>query len=568
MKFFPLLLVMLAGAHSARASWSPVGNPVCTAPGAQHDAICVLPWIVWTDDRSGTPQLYAAMFDWPTGIPSPANGFPIAPSAFPQDMAVAAASSYDGSLIVAWSEDRGTGSGSDVYAMHLEAGAPDAGWPATGLPVCGAAGEQRNPRILLGVIFTGPFAATPLFYATWEDARDGVSRLYATDITFAGGTRPGWPTDGLLVSAEADAVRNAGLVAEDTAFVAIWESGGRVSAQALAEAGIVPGNASWPAAGRTLSDTLFAASAAVAVNIDNPANVVVAWEEQRGDQVQIRAQGWAQGSAHTLVAQAIPVVDDPSARPLSIELFSGGYEQALLFWQDDRGDPGDLYSSVVAASAKNPPWLSAYGDAGAVFVQQPGEQGHVTRGWGAFWQDSRSGTPQIYSELSGYPPYPPGGARMAPTSTAQTQPSASHDVGNFVPENPPSDVVVWTDMRNPGTGPDLYAQVLGPGGPGTVSVLDQGGARLFCSNARPTPTRGATAFELELPLGGDVELAIADVSGRTVRSLVHGTLGAGHHTFAWDGLDAGGRRVAPGLYWLHGRAGRETLSRRVVVIPR
>ena len=65
-----------------------------------------------------------------------------------------------------------------------------------------------------------------------------------------------------------------------------------------------------------------------------------------------------------------------------------------------------------------------------------------------------------------------------------------------------------------------------------------------------------------------MELAIADVSGRTLRSLVHGTLGAGHHTFAWDGLDAGGRRVAPGLYWLHGRAGRETLSRRVVVIAR
>jgi flagellar hook assembly protein FlgD len=39
------------------------------------------------------------------------------------------------------------------------------------------------------------------------------------------------------------------------------------------------------------------------------------------------------------------------------------------------------------------------------------------------------------------------------------------------------------------------------------------------------------------------------VTGRLVRSLVHGDREAGHHTFTWAGDDDARRPVAPGVYY-------------------
>jgi flagellar hook assembly protein FlgD len=39
-----------------------------------------------------------------------------------------------------------------------------------------------------------------------------------------------------------------------------------------------------------------------------------------------------------------------------------------------------------------------------------------------------------------------------------------------------------------------------------------------------------------------------DVTGRQVRRLAHGTYTAGAHDLAWDGRDASGRPMAPGVY--------------------
>jgi flagellar hook capping protein FlgD/List-Bact-rpt repeat protein len=82
--------------------------------------------------------------------------------------------------------------------------------------------------------------------------------------------------------------------------------------------------------------------------------------------------------------------------------------------------------------------------------------------------------------------------------------------------------------------------------------------------AQPSPFLENTSVVYELAVGGPVELAIYDVSGRLLRVLVNEVVGSGPHTAAWDGTDDAGRRVPPGIYLLSLTTGDQRLTRRVV----
>jgi flagellar hook assembly protein FlgD len=73
-------------------------------------------------------------------------------------------------------------------------------------------------------------------------------------------------------------------------------------------------------------------------------------------------------------------------------------------------------------------------------------------------------------------------------------------------------------------------------------------------------------FAFELPRAESVQLAIHDVSGRQVRTLMEGTLTAGRHTQIWDGTDDHGRAVAAGMYFARLAAGREHASTSIIVL--
>ena len=64
----------------------------------------------------------------------------------------------------------------------------------------------------------------------------------------------------------------------------------------------------------------------------------------------------------------------------------------------------------------------------------------------------------------------------------------------------------------------------------------------------PNPFNPATKIAFELAREGQVQLEIYDLRGRRVRTLVHGTAGAGRHVATWNGSDDAGDRVVSGLY--------------------
>lgn len=73
-------------------------------------------------------------------------------------------------------------------------------------------------------------------------------------------------------------------------------------------------------------------------------------------------------------------------------------------------------------------------------------------------------------------------------------------------------------------------------------------ARALTLAARPNPFRDQSRLAFTLPAPASAKLVVHDLSGRVVRTLLDGDVPAGETQAAWDGRDASGRDVAPGVY--------------------
>jgi hypothetical protein len=98
-------------------------------------------------------------------------------------------------------------------------------------------------------------------------------------------------------------------------------------------------------------------------------------------------------------------------------------------------------------------------------------------------------------------------------------------------------------------------------GPGSEPTLRPG-----VLMAMPNPFVGATSIRLALPVAQSVELAVTDVTGRTIWRTPGTFMVSGPHEIAWNGSDGAGRQVSPGVYFVRvrGSAGlelRKTLVR-------
>lgn len=84
--------------------------------------------------------------------------------------------------------------------------------------------------------------------------------------------------------------------------------------------------------------------------------------------------------------------------------------------------------------------------------------------------------------------------------------------------------------------------------------------------AWPNPSKGATHLSFTLPTTSRVEIAVFDLEGRRVRSLLAAEQPPGAHSVSWDGRDNAGKRVASGPYFVRLTRGAQTVSRAVVLM--
>jgi hypothetical protein len=83
----------------------------------------------------------------------------------------------------------------------------------------------------------------------------------------------------------------------------------------------------------------------------------------------------------------------------------------------------------------------------------------------------------------------------------------------------------------------------------------------------PNPFPASTTITFSLPAAGSARLAVFDVSGRLVRSLVDGPFPAGEHTVTWDGRTEDGRTSGGGVYFYSLVVGGDEITRRMIRLP-
>lgn len=96
-------------------------------------------------------------------------------------------------------------------------------------------------------------------------------------------------------------------------------------------------------------------------------------------------------------------------------------------------------------------------------------------------------------------------------------------------------------------------------------VTPSPGAAIQLLPAYPNPFRASTRIAFAVPTGGPARLAVFDIAGRRVRTLLEGPVEPGRTEADWDGRDSGGRTVGAGIYFVELTHPSGTASRKVVL---
>ncbi|MCA9753324.1 MAG: S8 family serine peptidase, partial [Gemmatimonadetes bacterium] len=87
------------------------------------------------------------------------------------------------------------------------------------------------------------------------------------------------------------------------------------------------------------------------------------------------------------------------------------------------------------------------------------------------------------------------------------------------------------------------------------------------ANPQPNPFGSATTIVYAIPNEAQaVSIAVYDVAGKLVRTLVNGVQPVGRHVAIWDGRDASGSRVASGVYFTRMDAGEFSDVKKVTLL--
>jgi len=104
------------------------------------------------------------------------------------------------------------------------------------------------------------------------------------------------------------------------------------------------------------------------------------------------------------------------------------------------------------------------------------------------------------------------------------------------------------------------------GGPTGVTDDAPVATKSYLSDAFPNPFNPTTKIGYTMLTDGIAEIAIYDVRGRRVRTLVHGIAAAGYKEVVWDGRNDSGGRVVSGVYLYQLRTGSVVETKKMVML--
>jgi subtilisin-like proprotein convertase family protein len=101
-----------------------------------------------------------------------------------------------------------------------------------------------------------------------------------------------------------------------------------------------------------------------------------------------------------------------------------------------------------------------------------------------------------------------------------------------------------------------------------ASAIDGSGTpqALALYPSAPNPVSRAATIRFDLPETSPVDLAIFDVTGRRVATLMSGQLGAGQYAAVWQGRDDAGRVLENTVYFCRLQAGGQEITRKLMLL--
>ncbi|MBU0710714.1 T9SS type A sorting domain-containing protein [bacterium] len=82
----------------------------------------------------------------------------------------------------------------------------------------------------------------------------------------------------------------------------------------------------------------------------------------------------------------------------------------------------------------------------------------------------------------------------------------------------------------------------------------------------PNPFNPLTSIAFELPVGNDIHLAVYNMLGQEVRTLVNEHRPAGYHSVQWDGRDDFGKSLSSGIYFYRIEAGTFHQTNKMILL--
>lgn len=571
--------------------WLVDAMPMCTAQNVQSLPL-VIPdgsggaIIAWQDFRSGNVlDIYAQRVNSSGYIQWMANGVAICTGRTSLTMSQMIPDGTGGAII-AWYDRRNATN--DIFAQRVGGGGAVA-WTANGVTVCAAAGSQTNP-MLASDGATGAIVA-------WQDQRSGNWNIYAQRVNAVGTVQ--WAADGIVLCDAALSQTSPQIISDGSggAIIAWTDHRNALDDDVYAQKIDASGNPLWAANGAAVVASMTGNQRNCRLVPGGSGEALIVWIDYRSGGADVYGQK-IDANGNPLWTLNGVAACAATGNQVTLQLMSDGSGGAVATWEDERNGTGawDLYAQRLNANG-----TMAWATNGVAICRATANQTTPQLGpdgWGGAiitWKDERAGNADIYSQrvdaaghtvvatmLQSYSAvFREEGIAISWTlsqadegieffiarATASAGPylelpsrSMSRDglSFNFVDQNWESGASYWyrVDVL---VGSDR--SVLFETGPIAAPALP-----LTLDQNHPNPFNPSTTIGYYLPEKCPVRLEVYDISGRRIAGLIDKELEKGSYAIEWDGKDERGNSVASGIYFYRLTAGKQTTSRRMVLL--
>lgn len=578
--------------ENGRRLWAVGGVPICTASYGQiGPRICSDgaggAIIAWTDPRaSNARDIYAQRIDADGNVLWTVNGVPVCTETGHQHLNAICEDGFGGAILV-WQDERsGSTDWDDIYCQRIDSDG-NVLWNPVGVPLCTGGWLKEWARVVPdgggGAIFS---------WIDWINTRIAAQRVNAVGAVM-------WTVNGETVRSAADNPYEPEIVRDGSGGAIISWTDHRDWYDAYVQRVDSLGNMLWTANGVAVTTDPAGEDwwqHHVRICGDGEGGATLAWVDQRFGDYDGFAQRVNGDGVPQWTANGVPICTEAGSTD-DLDLLAVSDKGAIIFWEDSRSGVGNdifaqrvdslgnvewMVNGVAICTADNNqrfPHCTSDGMDGAIVAWDDervfmdpdiyahritGDGGFVAtllQGWIAAFRESEIVIEWNLSEID-------DGAEFHVARV--TVPGETFiELSNESLEREGLSYVYRDDSFLPGESYVYRVDVETDGGSfllfETDPITPPAGVITLHQN-HPNPFNPGTMIRYYLPKRCSVRLVIYDLKGAEVRRLVEAEQEAGPYSVTWDGMNEGGRQVSSGLYFYRLVGGKESVTRKMILL--